>query len=184
MFSVPEHNGDPPPNLVKLGCQGLSFLPQLIHLRPHVRSTLIHFPLEVADLLPESGNLVVVPAQLCHPLLVLGQQLPVCSPLVRGRVLVLANVVLQLAPQPIHCLLHSVLEGGELLQVPVPDLVLPALELGPQGTLYLAMILVKGNLDVIKVVLALFLLGCHVLLVPRAFSHKSLFLSDELVLMI
>ena len=44
---------------------------------------------------------------------------------------VVFNVVLELEPEVVHVLLHVVLEGGELLQVPVPHLVLPALELRP-----------------------------------------------------
>jgi hypothetical protein len=45
---------------------------------------------------------------------------------------VVFNVGLQLLPEIVHVLLHVVLEGGELLQVPVPHLVLPTLELGPR----------------------------------------------------
>jgi hypothetical protein len=44
---------------------------------------------------------------------------------------VVFDVGLQLFPQIVHILLHVVLECGELLQVPVPHLVLPTLELGP-----------------------------------------------------
>jgi hypothetical protein len=44
---------------------------------------------------------------------------------------VILDVGLQLKPEIVHLLLHVVLEGGELLQVPVPHLILPPLELRP-----------------------------------------------------
>jgi hypothetical protein len=47
---------------------------------------------------------------------------------------VVLDVGLQLKPEIIHLLLHVVLEGGELLQVPVPHLILSPLELGPDAS--------------------------------------------------
>jgi hypothetical protein len=44
---------------------------------------------------------------------------------------VILDVGLQLKPEIVHLLLHVVLEGGELLKVPVPHLILPPLELRP-----------------------------------------------------
>jgi hypothetical protein len=44
---------------------------------------------------------------------------------------VILDVGLQLKPEIVHLLLHVVLEGGELLQVTVPHLILPPLELRP-----------------------------------------------------
>ena len=124
-------------NLMELGSKRLLLLPHRLHLRPHVCPTLTHLSLEVSNLLLQPDKLMVVALQLCHPLFVLCQKLVVSSPLVRGGVPVLGDVGLELLPEPVHHLLHRILHRCQLLQVPVPDLILSPLKFSSQCALHL-----------------------------------------------
>ena len=93
--------------------------------------------------------------------------------------LIILDVCVEVRPQLVHGLLHVILQGGELLEVPVPNLILPSLEVGSQHGLQLVVLLLQRYLYIVEVLLAVQLLLGHILGVGVAAAQQSFLLVVE-----